>query len=223
MTGPDVRLATAAIVLAAGSGARFGATKQFLELAPGLRLVDAAVLAARDVTATVAVVLPVGVSWDGPPVSAVVPGGADRTASVRAGLAALPPDVGAVLVHDAAHPLAPAELLRAVVAAVLHGADAAVPVLPVADVVKRVGPDGSLSTVGRDGLGLAQVPMAFTRRALEAAHASGTTVWEDSQSVEAVGGRVVAVPGRSDNVHVVTPEDLAVARALHAARSRPPE
>ena len=95
-----------AIVVAAGRGDRFGAPKQFLELA-GSRLVDRAVDRVRASAATsVVVVLPPDVEWDGPPVHAAVAGGATRSDSVRAGLAALPATVEVVIVHDAARPLA---------------------------------------------------------------------------------------------------------------------
>jgi 2-C-methyl-D-erythritol 4-phosphate cytidylyltransferase len=95
-----------------------------------------------------------------------------------------------------------------------------VPILPVADAVKRRDEDGRLTTVGRDGLGLAQVPMAFTRSALVGAHRAAASYdspwWEDSMVIEQSGGLVVSVAGSSRNIHVVTPEDLAVARALAA-------
>ena len=87
----------------------------------------------------VVVVLPDGVGWDGAPVSAAVAGGATRSASVRAGLAAVPLDAEVVVVHDAARPLASAELFDSVIAAVRGGADGAVPGVPVVDTLKRVG------------------------------------------------------------------------------------
>jgi 2-C-methyl-D-erythritol 4-phosphate cytidylyltransferase len=205
------------IVLAAGGGTRFGGRKQYQELGPGERLVDAALHTASRAAATVVLVLPPGDTWTGVAVTAAVAGGVDRLASVRAGLGALPPAIEIVIVHDAAHPLAPVELFHELAQAIERGADAAVPVLAVADVVKRISADGSLSTVGRDGLGLAQVPMAFRRSTLEAAHRHPGEVWEDSALVEAIGGSVVAVAGSPWNLHVVSPSDLALARALAAA------
>jgi len=206
------------ILLAAGSGTRFGDTKQFLELAPGVRLVDAALRWALAGTESVILVLPAEHSWEGHEIT--VAGGATRMKSVGAGLAAVPPESEVVIVHDAAHPLAPKEMFTDLVIAIEAGADAAVPILPVGDVVKRGSEDGRLTTVGRDGLGLAQVPMAFTRSALVAAHrgpaSDDSPWWEDSMLVEKNGGLVVSVAGSSRNIHVVTPEDLAVARALAA-------
>lgn len=170
------------------------------------------------VASEVVVVVPPGSSWTGGPPTTAVAGGADRSASVAAGLAALSPAVEVVLIHDAAHPLASAELARAVIAAVLAGADAALPFLDAADVVKHRRPDGGLQTVGRVGFGSAQMPMVFRRSALVAARAGEGRADEDSALVEAAGGRVVGVPGDSANVHVVDARSLEVARALAALR-----
>ena len=208
------------IVLAAGSGTRFGDTKQFLELTPGVRLVDAALQWALSATDSVILVLPPEYSWHGHEVEATVDGGATRRESVGAGLTAVPVEAEVVVVHDAAHPLAPKDTLTHLLRAISAGAEAAVPILPVGDVVKRRSEDGRLTTVGRDGLGLAQGPMAFTRSALVAAHRASASddspCWEDSMLIEKNGGLVVSVAGSSRNIHVVTPEDLGVARALAA-------
>jgi 2-C-methyl-D-erythritol 4-phosphate cytidylyltransferase len=210
------------ILLAAGSGTRFGDTKQFLELTPGVRLVDAALQWALAGTESVILVLPAEHSWQGNAVEAIVAGGATRMESVGAGLAAVPVESEVVIVHDAAHPLVPKEMFAVLLETIGAGADAAVPILPVGDVVKRRSEDGRLTTVGRDGLGLAQVPMAFTRSALLAAHRAlahaDSPSWEDSGLIEKNGGLVVAVPGSSRNIHVVTPEDLGVARAVAQAQ-----
>ena len=132
-----------------------------------------------------------------------------RTVAIRGGRV--------VLIHDAAHPLARQNVFTEVIDAVISGADGAVPILPVSDVVKRRDEGGRISTVGRDGLGLAQVPMAFATEALLAAHARasyGSSAWEDAELVERNGGLVVSVPGSSRNVHIVTAEDLEIARSL---------
>lgn len=206
------------IVLAAGSGSRFGVPKQFLELTSGMRLVDVAVESAFEVTDSVILVLPDGYQWDGRPVPSVVKGGESRLDSVAAGLTALPDALEIVVVHDAAHPLAPRQAFLDVIAAVRHGADAAVPFLPVADVVKRIDSHGQLSTVGRDGLGLTQVPMAFSAEALRSAHEGRATrpldTWEDATLIESSGGSVVGVSGSSRNIHIVTDEDLELAKSL---------
>jgi 2-C-methyl-D-erythritol 4-phosphate cytidylyltransferase len=206
------------LVLAAGSGSRLGEPKQFLELKPGVRLVDLAVESALGVTDEVVLVLPDGFGWDGLPVSSVVMGGATRLESVAAGLAALPREREIVVVHDAAHPLAPKQAFHDVIEAVRSGAEAAVPFLPAADVIKRMDHRQRLSTVGRDGLGLAQVPMAFSANALRSAHegliTNQTEIWEDAGLIELTGGTVVGVDGWSTNIHIVTEEDLELARSL---------
>lgn len=206
------------IVLAAGSGSRFGEPKQFLELKPGVRLVDAAVESAFDVTANVILVLPDGYDWAGRPVPSVVTGGESRLDSVAAGLPALREDQDIVVVHDAAHPLAPKQTFLDVIEAVREGADAAVPFLPVADVVKRIDGQGRLSTVGRDALGLAQVPMGFAIQEIKMAHQKRSTssldIWEDAMLLEMGGAMPVGTPGSAANIHVVTPEDLRLVQLL---------
>ena len=206
------------IVLAAGSGSRLGERKQFLELKAGVRMVDLAVESALGVTDEVVLVLPNGFYWDGLPVSSVVVGGATRLESVAAGLAVLPGDRDIVVVHDAAHPLAPKQAFHDVIEAVRSGAEAAVPFLPAADVIKRMDDRQRLSTVGRDGLGLAQVPMAFSANALRSAHESltknQTAIWEDAGLIELTGGTVVGVDGWATNIHIVSEADLELARSL---------
>lgn len=208
----------AALVLAAGTATRFGVEKQFLEIAPSVRLVDLAVDKAWAVAQEVVLVLPNGRTWDRRSVSTWTTGGDSRLVSVRRALQKLTSKSNIVLIHDAAHPLAPLSLFDDLITAVSNGADAAVPYLPLGDVVKaRHEQSGMLRTVGRDGWGLAQVPMAFAADALFRAHRShnGRHIWEDSMLVEAMGGQVVAVDGMSSNVHVVTPEDLDMARTLY--------
>jgi 2-C-methyl-D-erythritol 4-phosphate cytidylyltransferase len=208
-----------AVVLAAGSGNRFGAEKQFLELLPGERLVDRAVRTVAEVAEWTVVVLPPGHIWDGDEVYATVAGDSDRLGSVRAGIGALPDACSIVLVHDAAHPLATAELSARCTAEVAGGAAAAVPFLEAVDVVKRRSEAGRLSTVGRAGLGAAQVPMAFRRDVLAAAHQLDRSVdvgavAEDSHLIELAGHLVQAVEGDVANIHVTDPRSLDIARRL---------
>jgi 2-C-methyl-D-erythritol 4-phosphate cytidylyltransferase len=206
---------SAAIVVAAGGGHRFGAPKQFSALA-GSRLVDRAVAAAGAACDEVVVVLPPGVDWDGPPVAAAVPGGERRADSVRAGLAAVPDGCDVVVVHDAARPLAPPSLFTDVIAAVRGGADGAVPAVPLSDTVKRVEGGRVVDTPPRDALVAVQTPQAFRADALRAAHASGGHATDDAALVEAAGGTVVVVPGDPANLKVTASGDLRVAEALLA-------
>jgi 2-C-methyl-D-erythritol 4-phosphate cytidylyltransferase len=201
------------IVVAAGEGARFGVPKQFKTVA-GIRLVDRAVEAVELACDEVVVVLPGGVAWDGRPVTASVPGGSTRSASVRAGLDAIASSATVVVVHDAARPLAPPSLFDAVIGAVRAGADAAVPGLPISDTVKRVEDDHVVETVSREGLVAVQTPQAFRVDALRDAHAAAVEATDDAALVEAGGGKVVVVPGDRRNLKITTPDDLVVAAAL---------
>lgn len=205
--------------MAAGPGARFGALKQFAELTDGVRLVDRAVATAGSVADWVGVVLPAGRTWDGAAVDHACPGGSSRLDSIGAGLAAVPARFEVILIHSASHPLASLSLMQRAIAAVEAGADGAVPLLDLVDVLKRRDGDGVV-TVGRAGFGLAQSPMAFSRRRLDAAFGSASecdvTVVEESELVESVGGRIVAVAGEMTNLHVVDQVSLAMARSIAA-------
>ncbi|HVM41718.1 MAG TPA: 2-C-methyl-D-erythritol 4-phosphate cytidylyltransferase [Acidimicrobiia bacterium] len=207
------------IVVAAGSGERFGTAKQFVRLL-GTPVVDRAVATADSVTDGVVVVVPPGHTWQGPVVSASVEGGSTRAESVRRGLAAVPDDADIVLVHDAARPLAGPETFRQVVQAVDAGADAAVPAVPVADTVKRVADGRVLETVDRRDLVAVQTPQAFRASVLREAHRGDPDATDDAALVEASGGRVVVVPGDPRNLKLTTALDLEVAAALLGGSDR---
>ncbi len=118
----------------------------------------------------------------------VVAGGATRADSVRAGLAAVPDEADIIVVHDAARPLATPSLFAAVVTAVrTGGADAAIPVLPVADTLKRVEGATVRSTVDRDGLVAVQTPQAFVAATLRSAHRSAGQATDDAVAGGGVG------------------------------------
>jgi len=199
-----------AIVVAAGSGNRFGAAKQYQPLG-GRRVLDWSLEAARAASDGVVVVVPADRTADAEPLAdAVAAGGDTRSASVRAGLAAVPDDAEVVVVHDGARPLAGAALFATVVAAVRDGADAAVPGVPLADTLRwRSG-----GVADRDGLVAVQTPQAFRAAALRAAHAGGGEATDDASLVEAAGGKVVVVDGSAENLKITNPHDLAVAEAL---------
>jgi 2-C-methyl-D-erythritol 4-phosphate cytidylyltransferase len=148
----------------------------------------------------------------------VVAGGTQRQDSVRAALAALPAEVDLVLVHDAARALVPVEVVEAVVGALRAGAEAVVPVIAVADTVKRVGATGQvLATVPRDDLRAVQTPQGFDRRVLEAAHRTAVgSLTDDAGLVEAAGVPVQTVPGSPAAFKVTTTFDLLLAEALLA-------
>jgi 2-C-methyl-D-erythritol 4-phosphate cytidylyltransferase len=197
------------VVVAAGRGERYGAPKQY-ELIAGRRVLDWSLDAARVVAGGIVLVVAPGREADHEDVDAVVVGGATRSASVRAGLAAVPADASIVVVHDAARPAADGGLFDAVVRAVLDGADAAVPGVTVVDTVKRVGADGVVvETLDRDELVAVQTPQAFKADVLRAAHAGRGDASDDAALVEAAGGRVVVVPGDLRNIKLTTAADRA--------------
>ena len=145
----------------------------------------------------------------------VVIGGADRSASVEAGLAALHPDDAILLVHDVARCLAPPELFARVIGAVRAGDPAVVPGLPVTDTVKVVDAHGRvLDTPDRESLRGIQTPQGFRREVLEAAHAGGDSATDDAGLVERTGGHVRVVAGDHRALKITSPLDLAVAAAL---------
>jgi 2-C-methyl-D-erythritol 4-phosphate cytidylyltransferase len=143
-------------------------------------------------------------------VSACVAGGAERADSVRNGLAEVPEDAVAVLVHDAARPLVSDEVIGRVLAPLSEGWDGVVPGLPIADTLKRVSDDGTVGeTVSRDGLWAVQTPQAFPAGVLRRALASHPGATDCAGSVEAAGGRVKVVPGDERLLKVTTADDLA--------------
>jgi 2-C-methyl-D-erythritol 4-phosphate cytidylyltransferase len=210
-----------AVVVAAGSGTRFGGPKQLCELG-GRRIVDHAVDAARATCDAVVLVVPPDADWTVPGADTVA-GGATRSASVRAGLAALGPEIEIVVVHDAARPLADEALFDRVIAAVRGGADGAVPGVPIADTVKRIDAEGTvIGTVPRDELVAVQTPQAFRADVLRAAHAAQPERTDDAAVVEGGGGRVVVVAGAADNFKITEPADLDRAGEVLARRAVAP-
>ena len=221
----------ALIVLAAGLGDRLGGTvpKAFVPLG-GLPLLSHALSAAcssRSITSIV-VVAPEG--WEdaareivapfGP--HAVVTGGPSRADSVRAGLSAIPEDRPAVACHDAARPFAAPGLFDAVITA-LDGWDGVVPVVPVADTVKRIRGEAVERTEPREALALAQTPQGFVAEALRRSHARAEggvlALTDDAAALEVAGYRVRAIAGDPANFKITTAEDLARAEAVVAGRS----
>lgn len=205
---------TAAIVVAAGSGTRFGSRKQFALLGHET-VASRSVRLARGVAETVVLVCPSDALEDAHGADLVVEGGATRAESVRCGLAHIDAEVEAIVVHDAARPLASPALFEAVLGA-LDDADAAVPALAVTDTLKLLrGDDDPMAvatTLPRDLIVAVQTPQAFRAEALRAAHAGGAEGTDDAQLVELAGGRVVVVSGESANRKLTTPEDLDEAR-----------
>jgi 2-C-methyl-D-erythritol 4-phosphate cytidylyltransferase len=196
------------VVVAGGSGARFGGPKQFAVVG-SKRVLDWSVEAARSSSEGVVVVVPA----DRAAAEGGVAGGATRSESVRCGLRHVPAGAEVICVHDAARPFASIHLFGAVIDAVRAGADAAVPALPVADTIKQVGSDGRvIGTPDRASLVAVQTPQAFRADVLRRAHEGSPEGTDDAALVEAAGGSVTTVPGERINRKLTEPEDLEWAR-----------
>jgi len=214
-----------AVLVAAGRGERLGEDrpKAFVRLG-GLPLLAEPLRRLDESEWIDAVVLVAPPGWEEPSillaeelgaskVSACVPGGETRTDSVRAGVAEVPDDATAILVHDAARPLLVDDVIARVLAALGDGFDGAVPGLPVADTVKRVSGEGVVGeTLPRGELIAVQTPQAFVPAALRAAleHASTSLLQatDCASLVEANGGRIRVVEGDERLLKVTTRADL---------------
>lgn len=152
----------------------------------------------------------------------VVTGGPTRQDSVARALLGLPDDVDVVLVHDAARPLVPAEVVGSVVSAVRSGHPAVVPGLPVVDTIKQVDAACDVErTVDRESLRAIQTPQGFDRAVLQRAHAAAdldAVATDDAGLVERLGTRVHVVPGHEEAFKVTTPLDVVIAEAILARR-----
>jgi 2-C-methyl-D-erythritol 4-phosphate cytidylyltransferase len=149
-------------------------------------------------------------------VTEVVAGGETRTESVRAALAEVPEEAAVVLVHDAARPVVPDDIVERVLTPLNEGWDGVVPAVPLADTVKRVRDHEVVETLERSDLVAAQTPQAFVASVLRTAlgaDASGAT--DCAALVEAAAGRVRTVEGDPRLLKVTEPADLElVARWL---------
>ena len=225
----------AAVVVAAGRGARFGCPKQFLELA-GLPMVGWSIQtfacireiaelvvatepemidAMRDLATRLAPECPLR----------VVRGGASRQASVYEGLRAVSPECDGVLVHDGARPLVGVADVRAGMREVREGR-AALLASPVVDTIKVVEPQSwrVSATLDRRTLWAAQTPQfamtAELRSAHEQARREGVAVTDDATLLEHAGIEVVVVPSTSENFKVTLPADIARAEAMLRERAQ---
>ncbi len=212
-----------AVVVAAGRGVRLGSDrpKAFAPLRGRPLLAESIErLEASDWIDSIVVVAPEG--WEEPAillaeelvaskVSAIVTGGPTRADSVRIGLAEVPEEAVAVLVHDAARPLLAEEVVERLLVALGDGWDGAVPALPVVDTVKRVEGERVIETLPRSELVAVQTPQAFLASVLRRACAGDVAAASDCSSlVEAAGGRVKAVAGDPRLLKVTTAADLAL-------------
>jgi 2-C-methyl-D-erythritol 4-phosphate cytidylyltransferase len=218
-----------AVLVAAGRGERLGGDrpKAFAKLG-GRPLLAESLERLENSDWIEAIVIVAAEDWEEPSilvaeeigagkVSACVTGGEARADSVRVGVAEVPEEASVVVVHDAARPILPQEVIERVLAPLGEGWDGAVPGLPVPDTIKRVEGGAVTETVDRTGLYAVQTPQAYEaaafRRAIAGFEGSPT---DCAGFVEASGGRVQVVEGDRRLVKVTTPEDLDLVERLLA-------
>ena len=214
------------VLVAAGRGDRFGGDRpkafanlagrpllaESLERLEGSEWIEALVIAAPPEWEEPSILLAEELSTA--KVHAVVTGGATRTDSVRAGIAEVPEEAAVLVVHDAARPLLPDDVVERVVTALGEGWDGAVPALPLSDTVKRAEGEAVAETVDRTGLFAVQTPQAFLAASLRRALAAGGDATDCARLLEAVGGRVRLVEGDRRLVKVTTQADLDFVETL---------
>ncbi|WP_321971728.1 2-C-methyl-D-erythritol 4-phosphate cytidylyltransferase [Paratractidigestivibacter sp.] len=223
---------TCAVILAGGTGERFGDPrgKQFVELC-GLPLMSWSVMAfdhATSISSLVIVCAPDKVALIEKDVLAnltlakpvaFAPSGATRQDSVFSGLSAVPDDARLIAVHDSARPLIEVEAIERCCAAVRADATLAGAICAnrSVDTLKLVEGNQILATPNRSFYWAAQTPQIFRAKQLVAAYKAafwdGFAGTDDSSLVERHGGRVICVECSRDNIKVTLPEDLAVAAA----------
>ena len=210
-----------AILVAAGRGERLGMDrpKAFVRLR-GRPLLAESLERLDDSEWVDAIVVAAPSGWEEPStllaeelgcakVVSCLAGGAARVESVALAIAAVPEDAAVVLVHDAARPLLPAEVVERVLAALSEGWDGVVPALPIPDTVKRVERDAVVETLDREGLVAVQTPQAFVADVLRDALVGDVSGASDCASlVERAGGRVRVVPGDPRLLKVTEAADL---------------
>ena len=219
----------AAIIPAAGSGVRLGADvpKAFLALG-GLSLLTRSALAMSAVADVLIVSAPADSLAEASAQLAqvdaeihIVAGGEHRQESVANALRMVPEDVSIVLVHDAARPLVPIEVIQHVVAAIRNGAKAVIPVLPLVDTIKRVNNQGiAIETVDRNQLRCVQTPQGFDRATLDVAYQNPEVVaTDDAGLMDALGIPVLTVAGDERSLKITTMSDVQHALSLLEAIS----
>jgi len=216
-------LSTWAVLVAAGRGERLGGDrpKAFAPLRGRPLLAESLErLEASDWIDAIVVVAPEG--WEEPSilvaeelgcgkVTETITGGASRAESVRLGVAEAAADAAVLVVHDAARPLLPEDVIERVLGALVAGWDGAVPGLAVADTIKRVDGERVVETLPRAELVAVQTPQAFAADVLRPALEGDVAGASDCASlVEACGGRVTVVRGDERLLKVTTPADLAL-------------
>jgi 2-C-methyl-D-erythritol 4-phosphate cytidylyltransferase len=215
-----------AVVAAAGRGERLagGRPKAFAKLAGRPLLAESLERLERsDWVEAIVVVAPA--DWEEPSillaeelgagkVTACVTGGATRVESVRIGVGEVPADAAVVIVHDAARPLLPPEVIDRVLTALGEGWDGVVPAVAVIDTLKRAVDGQVVETLDRSNVHAAQTPQGFVADALRRALDRGAADTDCAALVESTGGRVALVEGDPRLLKVTTSGDLALVEAL---------
>ena len=222
---PEPTMRYAAIIVAAGSGARMGGQPKQWRPLLGRPVIGWSIdaFARSGAERIVLVVAPdemarATIAFADIGGLQMVAGGATRTASVRAGLETLEnAGVEAVIVHDAARPLVARRHIDAVLGAIQE-AEGAILAEPVIDTLKRASLSGFVEgTAARENLWRAQTPQAFRFEALKAAYAASLeTATDDAALIERAGGRVKLVPGDPMLMKITHPEDFAMIEQLAA-------
>ena len=222
----------AAVIVAGGSGSRFGGDKLMAQLggmsvlARTLRAFETAeeihqiiVVAREDALGTVA-----DLCRDYGKVGAVVPGGDTRAKSCLAGVMAVSPRAELIAIHDGARPLVTDDVIRDALWTA-HRHMAAIPAVPVRDTVKQADNGVVRGTPDRASLYAVQTPQCFQadliRTALLDAVQNAPEITDDSMAVERIGGRIYLSRGSEENIKITTPLDLALGEIILARRSNP--
>jgi len=204
------------VVVAAGGSSRFGSDKQKVTI--GYKTV---LECAVSTAGTVGSVVVVGKAEfieeiektfsSNQSVEAVVAGGSTRTASVSAGLLAVPNTAEIILIHDGARPLASQVLFNRVIDVVNGGVDAVVPGIEISDSLRSV----RGHEVNRSEVVAVQTPQGFKASAVRTAYLNKDEFTDDASKVEATGVKVEIIEGEPNNLKITHPVDLLVARQIH--------
>ena len=199
-----------AVVVAGGSGTRFGRMKQF-DLINGRRVIDWSIDAMKGACNQVVVVVPEDAANELSRDDVTMAfGGNSRSVSVRRGLAALDPDTTHVLVHDAARPLVSQAVIARVIDALAGGARGVVPVVPITDTLRLV----AGGHVDRGKYVAVQTPQGFDLSTLRQANESGLEATDDASLLDLLGVPIVHTEGDPVNLKITVPHDLALAEVL---------
>jgi 2-C-methyl-D-erythritol 4-phosphate cytidylyltransferase len=212
-----------AIIVAAGKGQRLGSKipKAFVRL-NGIPMVEYSLRAFQDADQVSEMVLVRPPRYSAgllplfekyPKLAAIIPGGRERSDSVRSGLKAVSPDSEMVLIHDAARPLISPRQIAALISGVKrHGA--ALLAEPVTDTLKAVERDLVVRTVDRRNLWRAQTPQGFKKDLIEKAHRLGLPATDDCQLAEMLKAKILVIPARENNMKVTDKNDMEMAAWL---------